>query len=218
LENVFVDASSAALPFSPSGALRLRPGLHRLDFDFGFGPENPGGSIKLRCQLEGIDDRWQETERGMGLVCQALDRDNRVISQSRFPFIGTSGGWDTALEDSAMSRRVEPVYVPVGTTALRLSLNSGSPDTTGFVTVDRFALTAPGQPETSLWKNGSIALKVGDAMAAIPRSRASSFDRGQVSSLWSMATSSTMVNGHPCKPSRPSAAVSSPCRGKKLTT
>ncbi|MEK7954445.1 histidine kinase [Luteolibacter soli] len=166
LENVFVDASSPQLPSSPGGALKLSPGLHRLDFDFGFGPDNPGGSIKLRCQLEGIDDRWQETERGMGLVCQALDRNDRVISQTRFPFIGTSSGWETALEDSAMTRRTEPVYIPAGTTALRLSLNSGSPDTTGFVTLDRISLAAPGKPEASLWKNGSIALSEITARAA----------------------------------------------------
>ncbi len=168
LENVLVDSSSAVLPPSPSGVLRLDPGLHRLDFDFGFGPDNPDGSIKLRCQLEGIDDRWQETERGMGLVCQALDGDHRVISQSRFPFIGTSDGWETALEDSAMTRRVEPVYVPAGTTALRLSLNSGSPDTTGFVTLDRIALSAPGSPETSLWKDGRIALSETTGAAGVP--------------------------------------------------
>ncbi|HEY1122053.1 MAG TPA: LamG domain-containing protein, partial [Haloferula sp.] len=157
LENVFVDALPEELP-SAGGALRLKPGLHRLDFDFGFGPDNPGGAIKLRCQLEGIDDRWQETERGMGLICQAIDREHRVISQTRFPFIGASNGWETALEDSGMTRRAEPVYIPAETTELRLSLNSGSPDTTGFVTVDHIGLAAPGKPETSLWKNGSIAL------------------------------------------------------------
>ncbi|RYD47929.1 MAG: hypothetical protein EOP83_27275, partial [Verrucomicrobiaceae bacterium] len=157
LVNVFVDALPERLP-SAGSVLKLSPGLHRLDFDFGFGPDNPGGAIKLRCQLEGIDDRWQESERGMGLVCQAVDREGRVISQTRFPFIGTSNGWETALEDSTMTRRAEPVYIPAETAALRLSLNSGSPDTTGFVTVDHIGLTAPGKPETSLWKNGSIAL------------------------------------------------------------
>jgi signal transduction histidine kinase len=168
LENVFVDASSATLPFSSPGSLRLGPGLHRLDFDFGFGPDNPGGSIKLRCQLEGIDDRWQETERGMGLVCQALDRDNKVISQSRFPFIDVSNGWETALEDSKMTRRSEPVYVPPETTALRLSLNSGSQDTTGLVALDRISLTAPGKPETSLWKNGRVAISETTGAAGVP--------------------------------------------------
>ncbi|MCW1886508.1 histidine kinase [Luteolibacter flavescens] len=166
LEEVLVDSSPEMFPAANGGALVLPPGLHRLDFDFGFGPDNPGGAIKLRCQLEGIDDRWQETERGMGLVCQALDKDGRVISQSRFPFIGTSDGWETTLEDSAMIRRVEPVYIPEDAVSLRLSLNSGSPDTTGFVTLDRLALTLPGEPDTSLWKNGSVELNETTARAA----------------------------------------------------
>lgn len=166
LASVLVDASSADLPGPQGGALRLGSGLHRLDFDFGFGPEHPGGTIKLRCQLEGIDDRWQETERGMSLVCQALGKDNRVLSQGSFPFIGTSGGWETTLEDSALTRRMEPVHVPAGTTALRLSLASGSPDTTGFVTLDNLSLTAPGAPGQSLWKDGKLALTEATTRAA----------------------------------------------------
>ena len=166
LESVLIDASSAAIPPQGDGVLRLGSGLHRLDFDFGFGPENPGGTVKLRCQLEGIDDRWQETERGMSLVCQALDKDNRVLSQGSFPFIGTSGGWQTTLEDSELTRRVEPVHVPAETTALRLSLTSGSPDTTGFVTLDHLALTVPGAPEASLWQGGKLALTDATTRAA----------------------------------------------------
>lgn len=166
LESVLVDASSAVIPPPGDGVLRLGSGLHRLDFDFGFGPENPGGTVKLRCQLEGIDDRWQETERGMSLVCQALDKDNRVLSQGSFPFIGTSSGWQTTLEDSALTRRVEPVRVPAETTALRLSLTSGSPETTGFVTLDQLALTVPGAPEISLWQGGKLALNEATTRAA----------------------------------------------------
>ena len=156
LASLLVDASSADLPAGPDAVLRLGPGLHRLDFDFGFGAEPLDGDVKLRCQLEGIDERWQETERGMSLVCQALDRDNRVISQARFPFIGRSAGWETTLEDSKPTRRVEPVFIPAETSALQLSITSGSPDTTGFVAVDRISLTVPGAPDDSLWKNGTL--------------------------------------------------------------
>jgi signal transduction histidine kinase len=156
LESVLVDASSASLPQRPGEPLRLGSGLHRLDFDFG--AETSGEPIKLRCQLEGFDDRWLETERGMSLVCQALDADNRVVSQSRFPFIGASRGWETALEDSALTRRTEPVFIPAETVALRLTLGSGSPDGTGLVVIDRLSLTAPGRPDESLWRGGSLDL------------------------------------------------------------
>lgn len=156
LDDVLVDATSTPLAAGPDRVLRLGSGLHRLDFDFGFGPEQIDGSVKLRCQLEGIDDRWQETARGMSLVCQALDAGNRVISQSSFPFIGRSAGWETTLEDSALTHRIEPVFLPAETARLRMSLSSGSPDTTGFMTVDALSLAIPGSDVPSLWKGGSL--------------------------------------------------------------
>ena len=166
LANVLVDASSASPPASPDGILRLGSGLHRLDFDFGFGTEQLDGDVKLRCQLEGIDERWQETELGMSLLCEALDATNRVLSQTSFPFIGRSPGWATTLEDSSLTRRIEPVHIPAGTTALRLSLSSGSPDTTGFVMVDRLSLNVPGSDGPSLWQGGQVAAVENTSRAA----------------------------------------------------
>ncbi len=151
LAGVLVDASSAALPQRPGMPLRLGSGLHRLDFDFGFGPDQGGTEVKLRCRLEGIDERWQETERGMSLTCQALDAENRVISQSVFSAAGRSNGWETAFDDSRMTRRTEPVYLPAEAAALRLSLGSGSPDTTGLMMIDNISLAAPGDAR-ALWE------------------------------------------------------------------
>ena len=156
LAGVLVDASSADLSGEPGGVLRLRSGLHRLDFDFGFSPEQIDADVKLRCQLEGIDERWQETERGMSLVCQALDAGNQVISQAIFSAVGRSDGWETTLDDSRMTRRVEPIYLPAEAVALRLSLGSGSPDTTGLLMVDNITISIPGEEQASLWQNGNL--------------------------------------------------------------
>ncbi|MBK1815515.1 hypothetical protein JIN84_07810 [Luteolibacter yonseiensis] len=161
LIDVLVDSSSA-IPLGAGKPLELSAGLHRLDFDFGFRPESgdAGGSLqtavdmKLRCQLEGVDDQWQETEVGMGLVFQALDSNNRVVSQSRFPTVGRSEGWKTTLEDSAMTRRVEPVYLPANAKKLKLILNSGSRDTTGFFAIDYIGLQMAGEGNPSLLENG----------------------------------------------------------------
>jgi signal transduction histidine kinase len=166
LASVLVDASSAELPTGADPVLRLDSGLYRLDFDFGFGSEHFNGDVKLRCQLEGIDDRWQETERGMSLVCQALDRENRVISQTRFPFSGRSAGWETTLEDSRLTRRVEPVFIPAETKVVRLSITSGSPDTTGFLALDRISLADARAPDDSLWKDGILCLEESTSRAA----------------------------------------------------
>ncbi len=164
LANVLVDASSARIPGGKEPVLRLGSGLHRLDFDFGF--EHLDGAVKLRCQLEGIDDRWQETELGMSLVCEALDAKNQILSQTRFPFIGRSSGWVTSLEDSELSHRIEPVYVPAGTASLSLSISSGSPDTTGFVAIDNLALGVPGTTGDSLWQNGRLVADESTSRAA----------------------------------------------------
>ncbi|QJE98525.1 LamG-like jellyroll fold domain-containing protein [Luteolibacter luteus] len=158
LASVLVDASSANLSGKPGEVLRLGSGLHRLDFDFGFSPEPLDADVKLRCQLEGIDERWQETERGMSLTCQALDAGNQVISQAVFSAVGRSDGWETTFDDSKMTRRVEPIYLPAEAVALRLSVSSGSPDTTGLLMVDNIAVSVPGEEEASLWQNGNLTI------------------------------------------------------------
>ncbi|MES2921333.1 MAG: histidine kinase [Verrucomicrobiota bacterium] len=166
LNNVFVDAKAVEFPPDRGKELELGSGLHRLDFDFGFNAgmldgSPPGGGlasgkVKLRCQLEGIDERWQETDLGMSLICQALDQDDRIVSQSRFQCIGRSPGWETSPEDSVMTRRVEPVFIPADARKLKLILTSGSPDTTGFMAIDYFALHALGEASPSLWANGTF--------------------------------------------------------------
>lgn len=154
LVNVVVDGAPVEPKLIRHGVLELGSGLHRLDFDFGFVPDQPGGGVGLQCLLEGVDERWRETERGMMLVCQILDDGDRVISQSRFQAAGRSDGWESSLEESAMSRRAEPVYLPEGSRKLRISLGSGSPDTTGFMAIDRIALHAPGVRDGAIWSSG----------------------------------------------------------------
>lgn len=169
LDNVLVDSRTARLPRAAGDVLVLGPGLHRLDFDFGFSPGPPGkgqppgaepappaGNVKMRCQLEGIDERWQQTEPGMSLVFQALDVHDRVISQSRFQAGGRSSGWVTSLEDSTMTRRIEPVFIPAEARKLKIILSSGSPDTTGFFVIDYFGLHALVDGSPSLWRNGAF--------------------------------------------------------------
>ena len=161
--DVFVDSVAVEIPTTEPRGLELGAGLHRLDFDFGFNLQTPdglpqpptaSGKVTLRCQLEGIDERWQETDLGMSLVCQALDQDNRVISQSRFKANGRSSGWETSPEDSVMTRRVVPVFIPENARKLKLTLSSGSPDTTGFWVIDYIGLHAHGESTPSLWKDG----------------------------------------------------------------
>jgi len=186
LLDVLVDSDSKPVPTGPEQRLKLGPGLHRLDFDFGFLPKTAGqmdsGNLwqnavdtKLRCQLEGIDDQWQETDAGMSLVAQILDAGDKVISQARFPATGRNESWKTSLEESTMTRRVEPLFIPEKAAKIRLSLNSGSPDTTGFFGIDYFGLQLPGSEELSLFKNGEF---VYNAYTTSPAGSPAGWQRG----------------------------------------
>ena len=175
LSGIFVDSKSVTPPQGRNGMLELKSGLHRLDFDFGFKTDLAQSDVKLRCLLEGVDERWRETEVGMKLVCQILDADARVISQSRFPAAGRSSGWDTSLEMSSMNRRSEPVFIPPGARKLKISLVSGSPDTTGFYALDNIELRAPGVQGEPLWKCGGYAY---DAITTSPAGYLPGWKRG----------------------------------------
>jgi signal transduction histidine kinase len=165
LSGLIVDSRPTTLKRHPTNQLELDSGLHRLDFDFGFVPEQPGGEVKLRCLFEGVDERWRDTELGMTLACQILSADGRVVSQSRFGAVGRSGGWESSVEESAMTRRTEPIYIPAGARKFRISLTSGSPDTTGFFAIDNIALHQPGAREAPLWRSGGY---VYDAVTTSP--------------------------------------------------
>lgn len=162
---VFVDSQKPPDSSLAGGILELGSGLHRLDFDFGFTPDQSDGNVRLRCLLEGVDERWRDTELGMTLACQILDGEDRVLSQSRFQAVGRSAGWETSLEDSVMTRRAEPVFIPAGGRKLRIALASGSPDTTGFFAIDDIALHAVGGRDNPLWRSGEV---VYDAITTSP--------------------------------------------------
>ncbi len=161
LTGMLVDSVPVALPSGPGARLELSSGLHRLDFDFGFRPDQPDSDVKLRCLLEGAEERWRATEQGMTLVCQAMDVGGRVLSESRFQAVGRSPGWASSLEDSTMNTRTEPVFVPADARKIRVSMQSGPPDTTGFLAIDDISLGIPGVKDTKLWRSGGRAFDMG---------------------------------------------------------
>ena len=160
LAGVYVDTKEVSPEQKARGVLQLGSGLHRLDFDFGYHVDQAGGDVKLRCQLEGVDERWRETDQGMTLVCQALDADDKVLSQSRFAAVGHSAGWETSLEESVMTRRSEPVFIPSGARKLKISLASGSPATTGFYAIDNFELRSPPPRQATFPAGNAVALSL----------------------------------------------------------
>lgn len=143
ISSMFLDGRPVSMPVA-KGKLSLPPGLHRLGFDFGIPAERIQGAVNLRCRLKGLDDRWIESGRGMTMTCEVLDERGDVLSLFQFPVLGASRGWQTSIEDSAMSPRSEPIQVPAGSKSLRITLSSGAEDTTGTFVVDDLNLLMPG--------------------------------------------------------------------------
>ena len=170
IQQVLVDGKAAAMP-TGSGALVLPPGLHRLDIDFGLVPGAVAKPVEIRCEMQGIDSAWRPAVRGMELICEVLGADGDVVSRSVFGCIGQSAGWGGDPNESRLNPRQEPLFFPETARSLRITLSSGTPDTTGQWVIDQLAVVLPGASgqAASLWSNGSFekGLRV-DTVGGIP--------------------------------------------------
>lgn len=155
VRQVLVDDVPTPMPAAPA-PLELTPGQHRLDFDFGFVRGDGLDTFAVKCLLEGLDDSWLPTARGMTMIWEMLDGDDQVISRTAFTASGPSPGWGSDIADSQMIRRMEPLFVPGKSAKIRVSLSSGTPDTTGSWVIDNLSLTRSNPPRVNLWQNGSF--------------------------------------------------------------
>jgi signal transduction histidine kinase len=158
LDSILIDGVQTAPP-PPGRALVLDPGLHRLDFDFSHRSIGITAPVGIRHHLDGLDDRWHEASRGMAITCQFLGADGAVLSQSQFPALGRSRGWESNPTDSRLTRRREPLLVPTEARKLAIIVGSGSPGTTGILVIDDLSvgnLARPGAAETEVWQNGGF--------------------------------------------------------------
>ncbi|MGB6220315.1 MAG: histidine kinase [Haloferula sp.] len=157
LANVLIDGKAAEFKNQSRETLVLEPGLHRLDFDFTY-PSGPANEpIYLRCQLEGVDENWRESTRGMSLVCQVRDENNQIISEAKFDADGTSKGWANSSEESTLTSRAEPLFIPAAGRFIYIAVTSGSPDTTGSLVIDNISIDLPGKDSIPLWQNGDFS-------------------------------------------------------------
>ncbi|MES2658938.1 MAG: histidine kinase [Verrucomicrobiota bacterium] len=156
LEQVLVD--NVPMPVTPGGGpLEMGPGPHRLDFDFKLIP--PGSledPLAVKCSLQGLDDGWLPTARGMTMAWEMLDAEGVVLSSTAFTASASSEGWEKDILDSTLVRRVEPLTIPERTRQIRVSVSSGTPDTTGRWVIDNMSLTRISQPDVNLWANGNF--------------------------------------------------------------
>ena len=82
-----------------------------------------------------------------------------MVSQAIFPALGSSRGWETAADDSAFNPRREPILLPGGSRSLRVTMDSGAPDTTGQFVIDDLAVTCRpgGGAQVALWSNSTFS-------------------------------------------------------------
>lgn len=139
------------------GPLQLGPGPHRLDFDFQF---SPLGSLTepllVKCALQGLDDAWLPTTQGMAMVWEMLGADNRILASTAFIASGASKGWKSDIHNSSLERRIEPLTIPGNTKKIRVTVSSGTPDTTGRWVIDDMSLTRMNLPKNNWWSNGDF--------------------------------------------------------------
>ena len=110
LRQVLVGESPVSLP-DAGRPLVLGAGMHRLDFDFGFLPGVNADPLAVRCRLEGLDDEWYPSARGMTMEWEMLDASGGLLARRVFPVTGSSRGWEVDAINSPMVRRTEPRFV-----------------------------------------------------------------------------------------------------------
>ncbi|MEO5916258.1 MAG: LamG-like jellyroll fold domain-containing protein [Luteolibacter sp.] len=155
LKQLFVDDVSIPLPVDRS-PLALGPGTHRLDFDFGFPPGVVADPTAVKCRMDGLDEDWHATARGMTLTWEMLDKSGELIGRTIFSATRSSPGWESDVVDSPWVRRSEPLFIPENTRRIRVTMSSGTPDTTGCWVIDDIALTRSARPDANLWMNGGF--------------------------------------------------------------
>lgn len=156
LQQVFIDDVQTQLPDDDS-ALVIGPGTHRLDFDFGFPAGVIADPLSVKCRLEGLDEDWRPTARGMTLTWEMLDENYGLLARTSFSATRSSPGWESDVLDSPRVLRSEPLFVPGATRKIRVTMSSGTRDTTGCWLIDNLLLTRSAKPAENLWANGEFS-------------------------------------------------------------
>ncbi len=155
VQQVFVD--DVAVDRLPKDApLSLGPGTRRMDFDFGFPTGASADPLAVKCRLEGLDEDWHPTARGMTFTFEMQDQAGATLARTTFSATRSSPGWETDVLDSPMVRRTEPLFIPEGTRRIQAIMSSGTPDTTGSWKIDDLWLTRSSARDDNLWANGDF--------------------------------------------------------------
>lgn len=164
LRQILVAGNPVNIP-PPGQGLVLPTGRHRIDFDFAFLPGVKADPLSVRCRMEGLEDEWLPSARGMSMEWEMLDESGKVLARRVFTVAGTSKDWLTDLSRAPRWPRQEAIHLPEKTVRIRVSISSGPPDTTGAWIVEGISLSRSSDPATNLWSDPG--LKLGERMSQI---------------------------------------------------
>lgn len=153
LQKIWVDGMEIPHDKSP---LIVDPGTHRVDFDFGFPSGAAADPLAVKSQLVGLDEEWHPISRGMSLTWEMLDSNGTTLASTVHWVTHSSNTWKSDIVDSPLETRTEPLFVPEETRRVRVTMSSGTPDTTGSWLIDNLSLTSSSSPNRNLWRNGGF--------------------------------------------------------------
>lgn len=157
-----------------TGRLRISSATQRMELRFGPNPLSSNPPVRLRYQLEGIDNEWREAGGEMRLNARFLDASGNTVSAQDFPVKGESVGWAGDVTRSRFDRRSEQVVVPERAIGMQLELFSGgSEQTVGIMVIDDLSVSVAsainGKPEALLFSSRFAEGKDLDQPLAVPR-------------------------------------------------
>lgn len=170
LQEVAIGGRAAAIP-QDSAPVVVDPGQQRLDIDFSLAPGYNTADVVVRCCLEGIDEPWQPAVQGMLLIFEVLDGQQNIVSRGSFASSGQSTGWSGDLYETPLLTRLEPLFLPEKAKSLRVTLSSGTPDTTGQIIIDNLTIQPPSGNGVSIpsWPNETFEKgKLMNSMSGTP--------------------------------------------------
>lgn len=136
VSSVIVD--NKIVPQRANGNVYLNPSPKNITFSFGL----TNSFMRLRCRLEGFEDKWHEGGGFMFLAIRFYNKAGDPIDQKNYQVAGESAGWNGSLKSSQLTHRRETLIVPPNATQAWVVISSaGPPATEGIYVVANLMVT-----------------------------------------------------------------------------
>jgi len=143
MRGVAVNGKQVAL--DPGDSLVLPSQVDALEMVFGPDLLASNPPVRLRWQLDGFQQGWQDTKSvAMRMIVRFFDEDKELLNEKSFAVSGQTPGWTGRFRDSTFVDRKETVIVPDGATQFWIVLSSaGPPEAIGAFVVRDLVFSQP---------------------------------------------------------------------------